>query len=51
MLTTYRCVSIGEWRVEEVGRPMRTWEECESRSKVIVNTMVGAIGDDGSPAI
>jgi len=51
MLITYCYVSTGECRVEEVGRPMRTWEECESRSKIIVKTIVNAIGDDGSAAI
>jgi hypothetical protein len=51
MLITYCYVNIGECRVEEVGQPMHTWEECENRSKVIVKTMVDAIGDDGSAAI
>jgi hypothetical protein len=51
MLITYCYVSTGECRVEELNPPMRTWEECDSRSKALLKTMAHAIGDDGSAAI
>jgi len=51
MLITYCYVSTGECRSEEISPPTRTWEECDSRRKVLLKTMVHAIGDDGSVAI
>jgi len=51
MLITYCYVSTGECRVEEVGPPVRTWEECDRHAKALLKTMVGTIGDDGSAAI